>query len=107
MTSTRRLLKRNQVPHIRFGGDMSLHSLLCLAIGACEAFVLAEMLRPGGDDEGFDVPMCILQVAEDAPPSCTVAASNPFILAHRFEKIGRLRWSDFVFALSVLNMPMP
>jgi len=69
---------------------VSLHSLLGLAVRARQAFVLAEMLRPGGNDERFDVPIFILHVAEDAPRARAVGASALSIFTNRFEEFRRL-----------------
>src|SRR2546427_3266693 len=49
------------------------------------------------DREGFDVPIHILRVTEDAPLSGAVAAANPSILANRLEKIRCLVRSNFMF----------
>jgi hypothetical protein len=76
---------------------MPLHSLFGLAIGSRQSFVLPEMLIPRGNDEGFDVPIRILRVTEDAPLSGAVAAANPSILANRLEKIRCLVRSNFIF----------
>src|SRR5947208_2037166 len=85
------------MPHFGLGEDISLHSLLGLTIGAGQAFVLSQMLRPRGNDEGFDIAICILHVAEDSPPLCAVAASNPSPLPNRFEELSGFFCSDLIF----------
>jgi hypothetical protein len=61
--------------------------LLCLAIRKRQPFVLAEMLGPGSDDEGFDKPIRILHVTVNAPAPCTVATSNPSMLTNRCKEL--------------------
>jgi hypothetical protein len=85
------------VPHLRLGPDISLDSFLCLAIRERQPFVLAEMLGPGGDNEGFDVPIRILHVAENAPAPRAVATPNPSMLTNRCEELRGFFCSNLIF----------
>ena len=55
------------------------------------------MLGPRGDDEGFDVLIRILHVAENAPAPRTVATSNPSMLTNRFKELRGLFCSNLIF----------
>src|SRR2546427_370178 len=59
------------------------------------------------DREGFDVPIHILRVTEDAPLSGAVAAANPSILANRREEIRgfiRLPGCNCLVLLAILRV---
>src|SRR5471032_2686987 len=56
--------------------------------------VLTQMLRPRIDDEGLDVPVQRLRVAEDAPARCAVTPPQPTQAMRRMNEGGAALGSD-------------
>src|SRR5207247_10403040 len=74
------------MPNTRCAGYVCLQPVLDLAIRVGRAFVLTKMFRPGSDEECLDVTVCLLEVPEDAPPECAIAAPNAAVIFQRAEE---------------------
>src|SRR5712691_698659 len=69
-------LRVDEMPYDRFSAYVFVDFLLELAIAFGQAFMLAEVFRPGGHYERFDIEIGTLEVTVDAPAKGAVATPH-------------------------------